>query len=219
MSETFSGTVAVVDSKDRAVFKFDSAFAVLDLGAPGGPEGDLRLRGDDGEIKIHLDGGRSLLVIANTAGFETLRLDGNTGDIILKNADCAEEFDCANNDIEPGDVVVLDDGGAVYRSSGPFDKRVVGIVSGAGTYRPGIVLNHRDGDSRRVQVAIAGKAFCKVDAIHSSVGVGDLLTTSPTPGHAMRAVDPLRAFGAIIGKALAPLTGGVGLVPVLVGLK
>lgn len=68
-------------------------------------------------------------------------------------------------------------------------------------------------------VAIAGKAFCKVNATPRAVKLGDLLTTSFTPGHAMKADDPGRAFGAVIGKALAPLEQGVGLVPVLVGLQ
>ncbi len=53
----------------------------------------------------------------------------------------------------------------------------------------------------------------------SPIGVGDLLTTSSTPGHAMRAADPARAFGAVLGKSLGRLTGGQGLVPVLVALQ
>jgi hypothetical protein len=35
----------------------------------------------------------------------------------------------------------------------------------------------------------------------------------------MRAADPLLAFGAVIGKALAPLATGRGLVPILVALQ
>jgi hypothetical protein len=35
----------------------------------------------------------------------------------------------------------------------------------------------------------------------------------------MRAADPSRAFGAIIGKALAPLANILGLIPVLVTLR
>jgi hypothetical protein len=33
------------------------------------------------------------------------------------------------------------------------------------------------------------------------------------------ATHPSRAFGAVIGKALAPLTAGCGLVPILVALQ
>jgi hypothetical protein len=46
-----------------------------------------------------------------------------------------------------------------------------------------------------------------------------LLITSPIPGHAMKAADPLRAFGAVIGKALAPMLEGQGLIPILVALQ
>ena len=38
-------------------------------------------------------------------------------------------------------------------------------------------------------------------------------------GRAMRAGDPARAFGAIVGKALAVLREGQGLLPVLVALR
>jgi len=51
------------------------------------------------------------------------------------------------------------------------------------------------------------------------IEVGDLLTTSPTPGYAMKATDPLKAFGAIIGKALCPLKEGQGLIPILIALQ
>jgi hypothetical protein len=46
-----------------------------------------------------------------------------------------------------------------------------------------------------------------------------MLTTSPTPGHAMKAADPGRATGSIIGKALQSLGDGRGMVPVLVSLQ
>ena len=68
----------------------------------------------------------------------------------------------------------------------------------------------------RTAVALMGKVYCKVDAGYSPIDVGDLLTTSPTPGHAMKAVDPARAFGAVIGKALRPMVAGQGLLPILI---
>ena len=71
----------------------------------------------------------------------------------------------------------------------------------------------------RVPVALVGKVFCKVDARDVAIEVGDLLTTSPTPGHAMKAADPLQAFGTVIGKALRPLQAGQGLIPILVSLQ
>jgi hypothetical protein len=90
------------------------------------------------------------------------------------------------------------------------------VVSGAGSYRPGLVLDRRDTGVSRAPVALMGKVYCWVDATGESVGVGDLLTTGETPGHAMKVADGSRAFGAVIGKALAPLHSGRQLVPILV---
>jgi hypothetical protein len=104
-------------------------------------------------------------------------------------------------------------------SSEPYDKRVAGVVSGAGGYRHGILLDGRPSDEPKVPVALTGKVFCKVDAEYASVHVGDLLTTSPTPGYAMKATDATKAFGAVVGKALRSLEGGQALVPILVALQ
>jgi hypothetical protein len=49
--------------------------------------------------------------------------------------------------------------------------------------------------------------------------VGNMLTTSFTPGHAMKASDPVKAFGAVIGKALRPLRKGKDLIPILIALQ
>ena len=51
------------------------------------------------------------------------------------------------------------------------------------------------------------------------IEVGDLLTTSPTAGHAMKAIEPHRVFGSVIGKALSPLEEGQGLIPILIALQ
>jgi hypothetical protein len=144
-----------------------------------------------------------------------------TGDIRLANADCAEDFDIAAVDlIEPGTVMVLgDDDGALYRSQQPYDKRVAGVVSGAGDYKPAIVLDKRGSADDRKPIALLGKTYCKVDARYGSIQVGDLLTTSASPGHAMKAADPSKAFGAVIGKALSPLRNGRGLIPILIALQ
>jgi hypothetical protein len=64
-----------------------------------------------------------------------------------------------------------------------------------------------------------GKVFCLVDATRMPVRVGDLLTSGEKEGHAMRAVDAKRAFGAVLGKALAPLKSKCALTPILVTLQ
>ena len=144
-----------------------------------------------------------------------------TGDIKLLGADCAEDFDVTDpTAAEPGTVMVLDDAGGVRVSDQDYDSRVAGVVSGAGSYNPALILDRQAPpcESRR-PLALMGKVWCKVDATDVAVAIGDLLTTSSTPGHAMKAVDQRRAFGAVIGKALQPCAGVRGLIPILVALQ
>jgi hypothetical protein len=141
-------------------------------------------------------------------------------DFHCANADCAEDFDIADHSsAEPGTVMVLDDESKLRESARPYDKRVAGVVSGAGNYKPGFILDRQASGGNRQPIALLGKVFCKVDAQFGPIEVGDLLTTSPTAGHAMRADDPLKAFGAVIGKALRPLPDGRGLIPILIALQ
>jgi hypothetical protein len=166
----------------------------------------------DTGVGVHGKGGR-------LAGF----FEGDvevTGDIRLANADCAEDFDIADADsVEPGTVMVLADEGALRQSHQPYDKRVAGVVSGAGTYKPGIVLDKQSARSDRKPIALLGKVYCKVDARYAAIEVGDLLTTSASPGHVMKASDPHKAYGAVIGKALRTLKEGQGLIPILIALQ
>jgi hypothetical protein len=143
-----------------------------------------------------------------------------TGDIQLQNADCAEDFEVsAAEPVESGTVMTLNDIGQLELGKQPYDKRVAGVVSGAGDLKPGLVLGRQPGHTDRVPLALMGRVHCKVDANYESIEVGDLLTTSATPGHAMKASDPARSFGAVIGKALRPLKTGTGMVPILVALQ
>jgi hypothetical protein len=143
-----------------------------------------------------------------------------TGDIRLSNADCAEDFDIAIlEQIEPGTVMAIDAEGKLRPTEQAYDKRVAGVISGAGNYKPGIVLDKQDSSVNRMPIALLGKVYCKVDAQYGAIEVGDLLTTSPTMGHAMKVNDPLKAFGAVIGKALRPIEEGQGLIPILIALQ
>lgn len=68
-------------------------------------------------------------------------------------------------------------------------------------------------------VTLGAFAFCKVDADIAPIEIGDLLTTSPTKGHAQKVTDPAKAVGAVIGKALAPLKKGRGKISVMVFMQ
>jgi hypothetical protein len=152
-----------------------------------------------------------------------VQIDGNvqvSGDIFLPGADCAEEFDVADTDApEPGTVMVINNDGCLEQSTAAYDKKVAGVVSGAGNHKTGIVLDKNPSAGNRRPIALIGKVNCKVDARYSPVEVGDLLTTSPTPGYAMKASDPQKAFGSVIGKALGGLNSGQGTIPILIALQ
>jgi hypothetical protein len=107
----------------------------------------------------------------------------------------------------------------VVPSHSPYDRKVAGVVSGAGGLRPGIVLGRHERAASSCPLALMGRVYCHADAGSGPIALGDMLTTSSTAGHAMKATDRTRAFGAVLGKALGELPDGRGLVPVLVALQ
>jgi len=115
--------------------------------------------------------------------------------------------------------MVIDNDGALRASEQAYDKRVAGVISGAGNLRPGIHLDKQTNKANRLPIALTGKVYCKVDAKYNSIEVGDLLTTSSTVGHAMKVSDHIRSIGAIIGKALRPLEAEQDIIPILVALQ
>jgi hypothetical protein len=70
-----------------------------------------------------------------------------------------------------------------------------------------------------VPLAVVGIVPCKVTAENGPIQAGDLLVTSSTAGYAMRGTDRGKMLGAVVGKALEPLSGGTGLIQVLVTLQ
>jgi hypothetical protein len=143
-----------------------------------------------------------------------IKADGN---IAAKYQDVAE-WVRTPRPLTPGTVVVIDTVGPnqVVEGSKPFDPLVAGVVSA----RPGVVLGEKSDD--KIAVAHSGRVKVKVDARYGPVAVGDLLVTSPTMGHAMRAtadggnsVKP----GTLLGKALEPLANGQGEILVLLTLQ
>jgi hypothetical protein len=73
-------------------------------------------------------------------------------------------------------------------------------------------------DGQELYVVTLGcYARCQVDATKAPIAVGDLLTSSATPGHARKAAPP--KIGTIIGKALEPLKKGTGSIAVFVNIQ
>jgi hypothetical protein len=141
---------------------------------------------------------------------------------IAGGSDLAERFSQADGTVaEPGTVMVIDADhpGHIKPSAWAYDRKVAGIVSGAGDIRPGLTLHQEgvvDGDT---VMAIAGRVYVKAEALSGSIQPGDLLTTSDMAGYAMKASDDARSHGAVIGKAMTSLESGTGLVLVIVNLQ
>ncbi len=127
------------------------------------------------------------------------------------------------NEVEPGMVVAIDPAnpGKLRIATQAYDRTVAGIISGAGGVATGMTMAHEGTTANGAHpVALTGRVYCHVDAATAAIEPGDLLTTSDTPGHAMKVTDHARAQGAIIGKAMTELAQGEkGLVLVLVSLQ
>ena len=193
---------------------FDDSQATIRLDGDGG---NIWIGGNgaDGDIALFASGGDNV-----TLDQATIHLNGDSGDIILQNADCAEDFEVEVLEAaEPGTVMVISDGSRLRVSNQAYDRRVAGIIAGAGQYRPGIVLGRNKDAKNSLPIALMGRVSCKADASSSPIQVGDLLTTSSIPGHAMKVTDPEKAFGTVIGKALGELNSGTGMIPILVSLQ
>jgi len=149
-------------------------------------------------------------------------------------ADFAEKMRVENSSIiyEKGDVLVISVNGNVELCSEQYSAAVVGVYS----EKPGVLgdyLKNDESDGQpeeitesrenaegpRIPVALLGIVPVKVTAENGPIKPGDLLTTSPVKGHAMKATDRSLMLGAILGKALEPLTGGTGLIRAVVTLQ
>jgi hypothetical protein len=145
---------------------------------------------------------------------------------ITGGSDLSEQFEIQGNQANllpsPGMVVCIDPEhpGKLIVSTKAYDRTVAGIISGAGGIKPGMLMGQSDSASDGwYPVALVGRVYVWADASYGSIEPGDLLTTSDTPGHAMKVTDYERAKGAIIGKAMSSLEEGQGLILVLVTLQ
>lgn len=135
--------------------------------------------------------------------------------------------------IQPGNIVVIDDKNkGVKLSEKENDTGIAGIVSknpgdcGGYLRRNNIFYSDKKMHAKGyIKLALAGQVVCKADAYYGEIKRGDLLATSPTPGHAMKAKPigelnghPVYPQGCIVGKALEPLKEGKGKILVLVCL-
>jgi hypothetical protein len=162
--------------------------------------------------------------IGTTSPAAKLDVIGTTRTCVLTitgGCDLAEPFLMKEGEIAKGSVVVIDDAhpGQLKLSTEAYDTRVAGIVSGANGINPGISLQQEGVLAGGQNVALSGRVYVQADAAFGAIKAGDLLTTSNTPGHAMKVTNHAKAQGAILGKAMSLLEEGKGMVLVLVTLQ
>jgi len=181
-----------------------------------GPSGNNRVIinpfGNNGNVGIGTESPAAKLDVNGTARVKILEIMG---------ADVAEKFP-VSEPVEPGMVVEIDPehAGQLRSSREAYNRRVAGVVSGAGDLPTGIVLAHLPGQESAPAIAMSGRVWVHCDTSNGAIEPGHMLTTSDTPGHAMKVTDYARSQGAIIGKAMTSLeNGGTGLVLVLVSLQ
>lgn len=188
------------------------------------------ITGDTAGLNIVMDNNE--IIARNNGARSPLYLNQGSGNVIVPvleitgGSDVAEPYDVAAAEgvlTVPGMVVAIDPAnvGKMRVVTGAYDRAVAGIISGANGIKPGITLTQTgsvaDGD---MPVASIGRVWCWCDADQGGpIAAGDMLTTSDTPGHAMKVSDHARSQGATLGKAMSSLKSGKGLVLVLVSLQ
>jgi hypothetical protein len=160
--------------------------------------------------------------------------------------DVAEYIYDTQANTEAADVVVADKNNkeSVIKSSMPYQNSVVGVVSTKPHLTMGmeLVIDEKTGDPLPgakpvARLALTGRVPVKVTGENGAIVPGDYLTTSSTPGHAMKwtllDVNAAKDFNelksilsenerrrnAIIGKALESHSAGTGKIVVLISLQ
>jgi hypothetical protein len=191
----------------------------------GGQQSSHRDGQGGGVMLMHLDGSGNLQTAGavNASGVQ-VATGGSVVTPVLQitgGSDVAEPFPMSQQNIPKGSVLIIDEQtpGQLKESERAYDTRVAGIVSGANGVNPGISLSQRGVLEGGQDVALTGRVYVRADASYGPIKPGDLLSTSETPGHAMKANDPTKAQGAILGKAMSALPTGTGMVLALVSLQ
>jgi len=115
-------------------------------------------------------------------------------------ADLAEWIHYDGDQPQPGDVLTVGTEHATpsaQKTSAPYDPKIIGVV----TTTPAQVFGADDGHS--TPIALTGRVPVKVSLENGAIQAGDLLTSSSTPGVAMKATKA----GQIIGTALTAYDG------------
>jgi hypothetical protein len=188
-----------------------------------GSTNNLNVVIDNNEIMARNDYQAANLTLNHQGGDVIIAPQGNTRVRVLEitGADLAEKFP-ASEELKPGMVTAIDPAnpGKLCLARGAYNHGVAGVVSGANNFSVGAVLGNLPGHEDAPPIALSGRVYVWCDATEHAINPTDLLTTSDTPGHAMKVLDHAKAQGAVLGKAMTGLSKGEkGMVLVLVNLQ
>ncbi len=215
----------VVTSRHRAVIDSNGTFWIassptnyaLKIAAPTGSTIGSAI---DGAGNIGIGGEATTAYKLKVYG--AARFEGAvTGTNIQAHYQDLAEWVPAAEDLAPGTVVVLDrrSDNTVKASERPYDPMVAGVVSA----QPGVILG--EAAATKEQIATTGRVRVKVDASRGAIAIGDILVTGTVAGTAMKSTPvevagiEMHRPGTIIGKALEPLSGGIGEILVLLSMQ
>ena len=202
----------LVDAMElRGDFTVDSASRSMQVRVIEGRQASARR---DGALHLNSRGGAEV-VIGNTDAARGAQVHGSlrADTLVARGVGGVAQIFHATGALSHGDVVRVNDSGErVVRVRKNGDPRVMGVI----TDTPGVLLG---GESRTgvVVVAVTGVVSCRVEAKDAPIRAGDLLIASSESGHACSSIDP--SPGTVLGKALAPLEKGTGIIPVLLGVR
>jgi hypothetical protein len=151
-----------------------------------------------GSIGVTTTGGRIWVRSNNT----TFRFNS------VSNAADYSEFIAQVEPSEQGDVMVIDPDHpeTVRKSQGAYEPNILGVITVHGTGNNNCGADEdcdRTNDPRWANVGMLGQVEVKVSLENGPIEIGDRLTTSSTPGVAMKATQA----GQIIGRALRAYHG------------
>jgi hypothetical protein len=192
------------------------------LTVAGGSTGTALVIGGNGSDLIR---GCSGLVSGRVCGDLEFRVQSNgqvtaDGSFTGGGADFAEMLQIEPAQIySPGDVLAIskETDRAIVLANAPYSQAVVGVYSTKPGFVGRDVTEETAADGSRIPVALVGIVPVKVSAENGPIHRGDLLTTSATRGHAMKATEV--RVGTILGKAMGELESGTGVIQVLLTLQ
>ncbi|MBI2405431.1 hypothetical protein HYV21_00035 [Candidatus Microgenomates bacterium] len=183
-----------------------------------------------GSIKMTISSAGAVAIADLNASSGEVTICSTTTALVKRSAACTgsdlPEFYPVTEGVEPADVVVLtdipnsvQDAYSPYlaaKSQKTYDSHILGVMSSINEVEaPG------EGQRKAAHyhlLALAGRVPVKVSTENGPIAVGDPLTSSSTPGVAMKATKA----GPIIGKAMEPFDsaqGGQGRIMVFVNVS